>query len=74
MGQVVGKLGHDVFEDQGVVLEMEWKPQDEDKSAARELYVELLTRIATQPLDEQHGDEKRLWIAFTRSSQLRAKY
>jgi len=39
-------------------LEMEWKPQDEDKSAAWELYVELLTRIATQPLDEKHGDEK----------------
>ncbi len=39
-------------------LEMEWKPQDEDKSAAWELYVELLTRIATQPLDENHGDEK----------------
>lgn len=39
-------------------LEMEWKPQDEDKSAAWELYVELLTRIATQPLDETHGDEK----------------
>ncbi|MCC8985013.1 MAG: hypothetical protein V9G98_13005 [Candidatus Competibacter sp.] len=39
-------------------LEMEWKPQDEDKAAAWELYVELLTRIATQPLDEKHGDEK----------------
>ncbi len=39
-------------------LEMEWKPQDEDKDAAWELYVELLTRIATQPLDEKHGDEK----------------
>jgi len=39
-------------------LEMEWKPQDEDKAAAWELYVELLTRIATQPLDPQHGDEK----------------
>lgn len=39
-------------------LEMEWKPQDEDKAAAWELYVELLTRIATQPLDQQYGDEK----------------
>jgi hypothetical protein len=39
-------------------LEMEWKPQDEDKAAAWELYVELLTRIATQPLDQNHGDEK----------------
>ncbi|MEO5360186.1 MAG: hypothetical protein H7843_07015 [Nitrospirota bacterium] len=39
-------------------LEMEWKPQDEDKAAAWELYVELLTRITTQPLDAIHGDEK----------------
>jgi len=39
-------------------LEMEWKPQDEDKSAAWALYIELLTRIATQPLNDSHGDEK----------------
>jgi hypothetical protein len=39
-------------------LEMEWKPQDEDKTAAWELYIELLTRITTQSLDPAHGDEK----------------
>lgn len=39
-------------------LEMQWKPKDEDKAAAWELYIELLTRITTQPLDEKHGDEK----------------
>lgn len=39
-------------------LEMEWNPQDEDKAAAWELYIELLTRITTQKLDESHGDEK----------------
>ncbi len=38
-------------------LDMEWKPQDEDKAAAWELYVELLTRITTQPLHGDHGDE-----------------
>jgi hypothetical protein len=38
-------------------LEMEWVPKDEDKSAAWELYVELLTRVTTQTLDETHGDE-----------------
>ena len=38
-------------------LDMEWKPQDEDKNAAWELYIELLTRITTQPLDDTHGDE-----------------
>jgi hypothetical protein len=39
-------------------LEMEWKPKDEDKSAAWELYIELLTRITTQPLAQTHGDEE----------------
>ena len=38
-------------------LDMEWKPKDEDKSAAWELYIELLTRITTQPLAQSHGDE-----------------
>jgi hypothetical protein len=39
-------------------LESEWKPADVDKDAAWELYVELLTRIATQPLPAEHGDEQ----------------
>lgn len=38
-------------------LEMEWKPKDEDKDAAWELYIELLTRITTQPIPKEHGDE-----------------
>jgi hypothetical protein len=38
-------------------LEMDWAPKDEDKTAAWELYVELLTRITTQPLAPEHGDE-----------------
>jgi hypothetical protein len=40
------------------VLEMEWEPQEKDREAAWELYIELLTRITTQPLPEKHGDEK----------------
>ena len=39
------------------VLELDWEPKDEDRQAAWELYVELLTRITTQPLPEQSGDE-----------------
>ena len=39
-------------------LNMEWQPQDEDKSAAWELYIELLTRITTQPLPPEHGVEQ----------------
>lgn len=39
-------------------LEMEWNPQEADKDAAWELYIELLTRISTQRLEPEHGDEK----------------
>lgn len=39
-------------------LDMEWKPDDKDKDAAWELYIELLTRITTQRLAPEHGDEK----------------
>ena len=39
-------------------LNAEWKPQDPDRDAAWELYVELLTRITTQPLPDTHGVER----------------
>jgi hypothetical protein len=39
-------------------LNMEWQPRDHDRDAAWELYVELLTRIATQRLQPDEGDEK----------------
>ncbi len=38
--------------------ELEFSPKDPDRDAAWELYVELLTRITTQPLDDEHGDER----------------
>ena len=39
-------------------LDMEWKPSEPDKDAAWELYIELLTRITTQPLAKEDGDEE----------------
>jgi len=39
-------------------VEGEFSPSDPDRSAAWELYVELLTRITTQSLPVEHGDEK----------------
>jgi hypothetical protein len=36
----------------------EFEPHDSDRAAAWELYVELLTRIATQSLAPEDGDEK----------------
>jgi hypothetical protein len=37
---------------------MEWRPDEPDKDAAWELYIELLTRITTQPLVQEDGDEQ----------------
>lgn len=39
-------------------LDMDWNPKDADKDAAWELYTELLTRITTQELPIEHGDEQ----------------
>jgi hypothetical protein len=38
-------------------LELQWEPGDRDRDAAWELYVEMITRVATQRLDPQEGDE-----------------
>ncbi len=40
------------------ILNMEWKPDDPDRDAAWDLYIELLTRITTQPLSDENGVEK----------------
>lgn len=40
-------------------LELELKFNDADKSAAWEMYTELLTRVTTQYLEPDRGDEKR---------------
>lgn len=39
-------------------LDMDWEPQTADQDAAWELYVEMLTRVVTQPLEDNAGDEK----------------
>ncbi len=38
-------------------LEMEWSPKEADKDSAWELYIEMLTRISTQYLEPEEGDE-----------------
>ncbi len=40
----------------GAQIEMQFN--ESDKDAAWELYIEMLTRITTQPLPNDHGDEK----------------
>ena len=39
-------------------LEGEFSPNDPDREAAWELYIELLTRVATQHLSPEEGEEK----------------
>ncbi len=36
---------------------MEWSPKEADKDAAWELYIEMITRISTQYLEPEDGDE-----------------
>lgn len=38
--------------------EVEFTPTEDDQTAAWEMYVELITRITTQKLDEKTGDEE----------------
>lgn len=40
------------------ILNMEWTPETADQDAAWDMYVELLTRITTQPLDDKDGVEQ----------------
>lgn len=39
-------------------LQMDFKINEADKNAAWEMYIELLTRITTQALPPEHGDEQ----------------
>lgn len=45
-------------------LEMNWNPQTADQDAAWELYIELLTRITTQSIDDDYGDEESALISI----------
>jgi len=59
-------------------LDMEFEPQDDDRKAAWELYIELLTRIATQRISDQDGDEKTaldsIYSLFPTSREIIKKY
>ena len=40
------------------IVEAEWSPKAGDREAAWKLYIELLTRVTTQALPVESGDEK----------------
>jgi len=52
------KVEHDGLSINAGFLNTDWEPKDRDRDAAWELYIELLTRITTQHLQPEHGDEK----------------
>ncbi len=56
LGGFLQKHGFTNLKIKSSFLEADWKPQDSDKSAAWCLYVEMITRITTQPLEG--GNEK----------------
>ena len=51
------KWGLSSLKVKGPFLELEFKPSDQTRQAAWSLYVELITRIATQPLTADEGEE-----------------
>jgi hypothetical protein len=59
-------------------LEMEWSPKKADQSAAWELYIELLTRVSTQYLQPDYGDEKTalesIHVLFPLTREIMKKY
>jgi hypothetical protein len=79
-------LWRDVLADWGVsklqlklgFLEMAFEPQDADRKAAWELYVELATRISTQPLPDHLGDDAKalasLYTLFQTTRDLMKRY
>lgn len=40
------------------ILDKPWKPNESDEKAAWAMYVEMVTRVITQPLPAKRGDEK----------------
>ena len=48
----------------GVGLALDVDFSDDDQDAAWELYIEMLTRIVTQPLPSRTGTNRPRWTAF----------
>ncbi|BAF73053.1 hypothetical protein [Sulfurovum sp. NBC37-1] len=59
-------------------IEMDFMPNDVDKNAAWEMYVEMQTRITTQELGDEEGDEvtalQSIYTLFQLTRDLLKKY
>ncbi len=56
--EILSIIGIELYKYPNQALERDWAPQEADKDAAWDMYVELLTRITTQPLSGEDGLEK----------------
>ncbi|OLA72283.1 MAG: hypothetical protein BHW45_08010 [Roseburia sp. CAG:197_41_10] len=57
-GELFRRWGLKSIKLNGKFAQLEFEATDDDMTAAWDMYVELITRIATQKLDEDYGDEK----------------
>lgn len=57
-GELFRRWGLKSIKLNGKFAQLEFEATDDDMTAAWDMYVELITRIATQELDEDYGDEK----------------
>ena len=51
-------------------LKIEWVPRAEDKAAAWELYVEMLTRVATQRLAPENRGQRTIFLNISGNCSL----
>lgn len=68
----------DAFKINAQFLELEFSVNNNDRDAAWELYVELLTRVTTQALPQNQGDEKTalesIYSIFPTTREVLKKY
>lgn len=57
-GEIFKKWGLTGIKINAKFAEMEFKKVEDDQIAAWEMYIELITRVTTQPLEIQSGDEE----------------
>ena len=59
LNSLLSKFGLKVLKLNAGFMQMEFESSNATRQAAWELYVELLTRVATQALEDGEGDEDR---------------
>lgn len=78
INELIRKLGLSNLKLIGPFMEVDFNPKQSNRDAAWELYVELVTRCATQELSEDEGDNKEildsLYTLFPTTREILKKY